>query len=50
MLTGWLADATGGFATGLVTLSLVCLFCATLVTRLRINRGQTGISPKTRRS
>jgi cyanate permease len=47
MMTGWLADATGGFASGLVTLSLVCLLCAGLVTR--INRGQTGISPKTRR-
>ena len=37
MMTGWLADATGGFATGLVALSLICLFCAGLVTRLRLH-------------
>jgi cyanate permease len=35
LFTGWLADATGGFAAGLVLLAAICLGCAWLVTRLR---------------
>jgi MFS family permease len=34
MMTGWLAEATGGFATGLVVLAGVCAACAFLVRRL----------------